>query len=215
MISKLHYISQELGGKSHEMLIEEACEAGVKWVQLRIKNKSEREILLIAQNVRAICDRFNVTFILNDYVLIAKAVGADGVHLGKMDMKPKEARALLGEDLILGGTANTIDDVKALHLADISYIGLGPFQYTTTKEKLSPVLGIEGYKKTTSYCELNNIKTPLIAIGGITQTDIQEIISTGIYGIAIGSLINKSEHKENEVKLILSAIKNLSNEVIN
>ena len=111
-ISKLHYISQEINEESHCDLIEEACEAGVDWVQLRVKNKSFEETLSIAHQVKEICNKYNVQLIINDYVSIAKEIQAGGVHLGKTDMSPLKAREILGDGFIVGGTANTFEDIK-------------------------------------------------------------------------------------------------------
>ncbi len=211
MISKLHYISQELEGKSHEMLIEEACEAGANWIQLRVKNKTPEEVLAIALNVREICTRYKATFILNDHVSIAKVVKADGVHLGKTDMSPIIARKLLGADFIIGGTANTIEDIRALHLLNVDYIGLGPFRYTATKENLSPVLGLDGITKLILMCKQEVIKIPVIAIGGIVEEDLPQLLSTGVYGVAISSAINKSVNKKAVVTSMYSSFQKIFN----
>ena len=96
MISRLHYITQELSTHTHDEQAERACEGGADWVQLRIKNKSYNECLEIALKTEAVCRKYHAKLIVNDYVNIAKAIRADGIHLGKTDMSPREARALLG-----------------------------------------------------------------------------------------------------------------------
>jgi thiamine-phosphate pyrophosphorylase len=205
-ISKLHYISQELNGKSHPQLIEEACDAGASWVQLRMKGKSYEEALNIAHAAKEICQKYKAVFIINDHVAIAKEVKADGVHLGKMDMSPVKAREILGTDYIIGGTSNTIEDVRVLNQAKVDYIGLGPFRFTSTKENLSPVLGLEGYQKLLKQCNEENISIPVIAIGGITKGDIPELLKAGIHGVAISSLINQSESKKGLVTLLMETL---------
>jgi thiamine-phosphate pyrophosphorylase len=199
MISKLHYITQDVEGKLHQQLAEEACASGVDWVQLRLKNKSESEWKKIAIEVLEICNKYNAKLIINDNVALAKEIGAHGVHLGKEDMSPVEARKILGNNFIIGGTANTFEDVKVLFAAGVNYIGLGPFRFTFTKEKLSPILGIEGYRSVIEKCKSENMHVPIIAIGGITIKDVSEIIQTGIYGVAVASAISNSTNKKNVV----------------
>ena len=136
----------------------------------------------------------NATFIIDDRVELVKELHADGVHLGKNDMSIGEARKILGDDYIIGGTANTFEDVKALAAAGADYIGCGPFRFTTTKEKLSPVLGLEGYRQIVNEMKVHHINIPIVAIGGITKEDIPEIMKTGVTGIAIsGSILNAQD----------------------
>lgn len=202
MISALHYISQETYDKSHTENIKEACEAGIDWVQLRVKDKPLDEIEEIAFEAKSICKKFGARLIINDYVEIAKAIKANGVHLGQTDMDPLEAREILGDRPYIGGTANTWDDIVNLHNAKVDYIGLGPFKFTETKENLSPVLGIKGYSNILNNMIISEIDTPIIAIGGITLEDIFDIQMTGCHGIAVASLINDSMDKKEVVEEI-------------
>jgi thiamine-phosphate pyrophosphorylase len=199
MISKLHYITQELEGKTHAQLAEEACIAGVDWIQLRVKNKPHAEWKAIGIETLAVCRKYHAKLIINDNVELAKKINADGVHLGKEDISTAEARKILGSNFIIGGTANTFEDIK-MHSPNVNYIGLGPFCFTSTKEKLSPILGIEGYKQIVNKCKGNNITTPILAIGGITSNDVSELLNTGIYGIAIASAITFSKNKKETIK---------------
>jgi thiamine-phosphate pyrophosphorylase len=214
-IARLHYITQEMEGYTHSELAEDACRGGVEWVQLRIKGKSFDETLSIAKEVKKICGHYHAAFIINDHVDIAKEVGAHGIHLGKEDKSVEEARKVLGDNYIIGGTANTIEDIKRLAAMNVDYIGLGPFRFTTTKEKLSPVLGLEGFR---DICvQTSNVKPlyvpPLIAIGGIKFEDISTLMQTGIYGVAVSSGINKATDRAkaatgNLNKLKISYFKN-------
>jgi thiamine-phosphate pyrophosphorylase len=189
-IDRLHYITQDLLHISHAEMARKACMGGVKWVQLRVKNKSHSEWISIALEVQKVCAEFGAKLIINDNVALAKEIGADGVHLGKIDMKPKEARAILGDSFIIGGTANSMEDAVYLSTQAIDYIGLGPFRFTTTKQNLAPVLGAEGIK------EIVNVVTqlPIIAIGGITIKDTKELLETGAHGIAVSSTINLADN---------------------
>lgn len=188
-ISKLHYITQEVPGKAHWQLAEEACRGGVKWVQLRVKNKSQDEWLDIALKTFAVAKKYGSRLIVNDNVAIARETNADGVHLGKTDMDVTEARRILGDNAIVGGTANTWDDVKTLAGKGVDYIGVGPYRFTTTKEKLSAILGLTGYESILGQCADHKIKIPIIAIGGILKTDVIPLLETGVYGVAIASSI--------------------------
>ena len=192
MIERLHYITQETKTLTHLEAVKKACVAGVKWIQLRVKDKSEEDYLILAKEAKVICDFYDVKLIINDNVNVALLVNAYGIHLGKSDMNPKEARKIIGKKIIIGGTANTIEDVKNLIASDVDYIGLGPFQFTSTKKNLSPVLGLEGYHAIVQQLvelqknSTSTIKIPLvIAVGGIKTEHVKDLMKTGIYGIAI------------------------------
>src|ERR1051326_6502388 len=205
MISKLHYITQRIGEQDHDVLAARACAAGVRWVQLRVKNSRDDEWKEVAMRTKRVCEKFSATFIINDNVELAKEVNADGVHLGKEDMDPLEARKMLGTQFIIGGTANTFEDVQRIAEAKVDYVGLGPFRFTTTKEKLSPVLGLEGYGNILKkMCEAG-INIPDIAIGGITPRDTHGLLSVGVHGIAVSSAINASSDHRNTVKDFLGS----------
>nr|MBA3705925.1 thiamine phosphate synthase [Bacteroidota bacterium] len=192
---------------SHDRLAELACLGGANWVQLRVKNKSYNEWLEIAVKTEAICRKYHAKIIINDNITLAKAIRADGVHLGKEDMSPKEARDILGKGFIIGGTANTFEDIERLASFEVDYIGLGPFRFTSTKENLSPVLGIEGYKEIIKNCNEKGICIPIIAIGGIKTEDVKTIMDKGVHGIAVSSAINLSENKMEATKRFLNKIK--------
>lgn len=190
MIAKLHYITQPVEGKTIEELIEATCQGGTNWVQTRIKNKSYADWKSEAEKVQTICKKYNALHIINDNVQLAKEIGADGIHLGKQDMNPIEARKIIGNNAIIGGTANDFEDILRLAKANVDYIGLGPLRFTNTKEKLSPILGLEGYQDIFKKCLKNNIEIPIIAIGGIRLEDVSSLIELGCHGIALSSAIN-------------------------
>jgi len=204
---QIQYISQGATIQEHLDNIEKVCQAGIKWIQLRLKNVSLIEYLNAAKKCRVICDTYEAVLIINDNVGIAAESQADGVHVGLTDINPKEARKQLGENAIIGGTANTLEDCLQ-HINDgVDYIGLGPFKFTTTKNKLSPVLGIEGYQKIIDQLKKQGHQIPVIAIGGITTEDTPELSKTGIRGIAVSGLltgisisITKLQNRINELK---------------
>lgn len=190
-ISKLQYITQNTGQLDHQEAARRACEAGCDWIQLRIKYIPSHDALPIIRSVKKICEAYQATFIVNDHATLAHKVGADGVHLGKEDMSPVEARKLLGKNTIIGGTANTFEDIQKLVEAKVDYIGLGPFRFTKTKANLSPVLGVEGYQALIVQCRGQGIQTPIVAIGGIVAEDVEVIMQTGVHGIAVSGLITR------------------------
>lgn len=183
-----------------------ALEGGCRWIQLRMKEASPEEILPIALEALALCRKYNATFIIDDHVEIAKQIKADGVHLGKLDMPITKARKTLGKDFIIGGTANTFEDIQMLYKDGADYIGCGPFRYTTTKKNLSPVLGLEGYCHIISQMKKTNIHLPIVAIGGITPKDIPSLMETGITGIALSGSILRAEHPIDEMKETIKTI---------
>jgi thiamine-phosphate pyrophosphorylase len=208
MIARLHYITQDIENKSHQQLAEEACLAGADWIQLRVKNRPYEEWKKIAEETLRICRKHGAKLIINDNVQLASEIGADGVHLGKEDMSTAEARKVLGKNFIIGGTANTFGDVKMHVRAGVDYVGVGPFRFTITKDKLSPILGSDGYKRILEQCASENISVPVIAIGGITVQDVSEIIKTGVHGIAVAGAITHAEDKTqviSDFRLVLNS----------
>jgi thiamine-phosphate pyrophosphorylase len=194
MYNKLQYISQ--GNTIEEQLynIHKALDNGCDWIQLRFKNQNKYEIFTLAEAVKMLCEEYLATFIINDYVSVAKQLDADGIHLGLSDSSIDEARFIIGKTKIIGGTANTWDDVLQRTAEKCDYIGLGPFQFTATKQNLSPILGLEGYHSIIKQMMVNNIQIPIYAIGGIEVENIDLLMQTGIHGIAVSSLITHSKN---------------------
>ena len=180
-----------------------ALDGGCKWVQLRMKDASDEEFLRNAHQARKLCDQYQATFIIDDHVELVRECGADGVHLGKNDMPIAEARRLLGDDLIIGGTANTFEDVLSHYRASANYIGCGPFRFTTTKKGLSPILGLEGYQDIVAKMKSQSIDIPIVAIGGITIDDIPSIMQTGVNGIALSGTVLNAPDPVQEMKRIM------------
>lgn len=183
-----------------------ALEGGCKWIQLRMKDASYTSVLETAVNMKALCKEYGATFIIDDHVSLAAAVKADGVHLGKNDMPVPEARKLLGPGFLIGGTANTFDDLKNLVLQGIDYAGIGPFRYTETKRNLSPILGTNGYAEIISRCQEEGIRIPFVAIGGITSEDIPELLHAGVPGIALSGAVLQAENPVQEMQKIIQLL---------
>ena len=196
MSNKLQYISQ--GSTIEEQLhnIHKAVDNGCDWVQLRFKTKNTPDLVTLAEAVKNMCNEYRAIFIINDNVHLAQQFDADGVHLGLDDMGILEARAILGNTKIIGGTANTFEHVLQRAAENCDYIGLGPFQFTETKQNLSPILGLEGYRSIIEKMKTKNIQIPIYAIGGIELKNVESLMETGIHGIAVSGLITQSENQE-------------------
>lgn len=203
---RLQYITDYKEGWTIGEQAEAACRGGVRWIQLRMKKNSKTEILQTGRLVKEICRYYNALFIVNDQVEIARQLQADGVHLGLEDMSPEEARKILGPGKIIGATCNTIEDIRLRATQKVDYIGLGPFRYTTTKQKLSPILGLEGYQKILNTMSREGISIPVFAIGGIQDADFLPLMQTGIQGIALSGLIKNSPDITQKVRQILESI---------
>lgn len=204
MYSKLQYISQ--GETANEQIsnIHQALDHGCLWIQLRFKNAAEKELVAVAQKAKALCENYGSKFIINDNIELTKKINADGVHLGLKDESPIVARNILGKERIIGGTANTLQDVLKRAEEKCDYIGLGPFRFTNTKKELSPILGVEGFRNIMTELKNRNIHIPVYAIGGIVLDDIDELMNTGVFGIAVSGIITHHPDK----KILIEQLKN-------
>ena len=205
---RLQFITHYNENCSYEDSAKIALEGGCRWIQLRIKDAEEKFLEQMALRVQSMCREYGATFIIDDNVLLAKKIGADGVHLGKNDMPVAQARQILGEKFIIGGTVNTFEDIL-YHLKNGTpdYFGCGPFRFTSTKKNLAPVLGFEGYRDIVLKMREKCAEIPLVAIGGITKEDIPQLLECGVSGIALsGSIINA----ENPVREMADVIEILT-----
>lgn len=202
----LQYITAPKDGVSLSEQVEAVCRGGVRWVQLRMKNTSTAELLKEGKKIKEICQRYNALFIINDNILAARQLNADGIHLGKEDMNPVVARKILGSKKIIGATCNTWEDILIRQKQQVDYIGLGPYTFTTTKEKLSPVLGLESYQRLLALMQQHHINIPVFAIGGITEADIPALMQTRIQGIALSGLIKNSDDLSSKTKDIINLL---------
>lgn len=186
---------------------EAALRGGCRWIQLRMKDEPDESIIAAGRRLAPLCRAAGATFIIDDHVALVDAVGADGVHLGKNDMPVAEARRILGADRIIGATANTFDDIAAAVASGADYIGLGPFRFTETKKRLSPILGLEGYRDIMAHCRRAGYSIPVVAIGGITPEDIEAIMATGVTGIALSGTILRAADPAAATSQIINLIK--------
>lgn len=183
-------------------------EGGGSWVQLRQKEGLDREM---AHRLAELCRQKNGVLCVDDNVDIALEIGADAVHLGKNDMPVDEAwkvvrKAHREKDFLIGATTNTFEDIRQAARSGASYIGLGPFRFTQTKKRLSPILGLEGYRRIISQCEEAGIHLPIYAIGGIELEDIPDLMKAGVHGIAISGSIIRADNPVEMTRRFLEKI---------
>ena len=207
---RLQFITHQTERYSYIDSARIALEGGCRWIQLRMKDADETLLEETALIVQKMCKDYDATFIIDDNVHLCKKIKAAGVHLGKNDMPIAEARKILGDDFIIGGTVNSFEDVL-LSQQSLSteytpsplpvprsplpdYFGCGPFRFTSTKKNLAPILGLDGYREIMKKMKENNIDIPLVAIGGITKDDVPELMKTGIDGIAISGSVLRAEN---------------------
>ncbi len=205
---EFQFISHYSNRYSYLDSIHIALEGGCRWIQLRMKEASDEDMRKTALTAQQMCKDAGAKFIIDDNVMLVKEINADGVHLGKNDMPISRAREILGKDFIIGGTANTFEDVLSHCRSGADYIGCGPYRFTTTKEKLSPVLGLEGYREIVGKMKTEGIDIPIVAIGGITYDDIPQIMQTGVSGIAVSGTILRAEDPVSETRKLLNLISN-------
>lgn len=169
--------------------IRAVLDGGCRWIQIRMKDATDLEIRNVVETVMPWCLELDSFLILDDRVELAKELQVGGVHLGKMDMRPSEARVLLGAGAVIGVTANTLDDIRAVRNLDVDYVGVGPYADTKTKKNLAPILGLEGIRSIVTEMRQEEIELPTVAIGGIQLTDVAPLMEAGVNGIAVSGAI--------------------------
>lgn len=172
-----------LNGRTLKEQVEEALRGGVTMVQLREKELPENEFEKEALEIKELCRKYNVPFIINDNVNLAVKINADGVHVGQSDMKALDVRKILGPDKIIGVTAKTVDQaVKAME-AGADYLGSGAVFGSSTKTDTERL----DHNILRQICE--SVKIPVVAIGGITAENVEELKGRKIAGVAVVSAV--------------------------
>lgn len=192
-MDRIYFITHQNEKYSYLESAKLALDNGIRLIQLRMKNKPLSEIKQTAYILKEECEKYKAKLIINDNSEIAIEVGVNGVHIGQNDEPISIVRNKIKENQIIGLTCNTKEQILQAYEAKADYIGLGPYRFTSTKENLSPILGIEGYKDI-------NLDIPIYAIGGIRLEDAKQLSETGVYGIAISSLILESKEPEKIIK---------------
>jgi len=180
-----------ISGLTLKEIAEQAIAGGIRTIQLREKNLSKRELFKEALSLRALFLRYRVLFIINDYVDIALALNAHGVHLGQEDMPIKEARKILGRDKIIGISTHSLRQALEAERGGASYIGFGPIFRTKTKDAGKPK-GIDALIEVK-----NHVKIPVVAIGGITPGNAPQVLQAQADAIAVASGILGGDIKAN------------------
>ncbi len=202
---RLYLISDRtISGLSHFEIVRNALESGIRIIQLREKNFSKKKIFEEALSLRKLTLKYKSALIINDYVDIALAVNADGIHLGQDDMPIKEARKIAGRHKIIGISTHSVKQALDAQRAGADYIGFGPVFHTDTKDTGKPK-GINAVKKIRK-----QIKIPVVAIGGINLRNAPDVLNTGADAVAVASAIISGDIKAN-TKKFLSVIDRIKN----
>lgn len=190
----LQYITHYSDRFSIPEQVRMVIEGGCRWVQLRMKDASDEEVAKMAREITPICQETGTILIIDDRVEVVMETRVHGVHLGKNDMDPAQAREYLGPHAIIGCTANTAADILALAPLDIDYIGLGPLRHTETKRNLAPVIGLEGYGPIISEVRAKGAEQPIVAIGSVEAGDVAPLLAQGVNGVAVsGAILRASD----------------------
>lgn len=181
-VGRLHVITDVViqSRYSHEELAERACAGGADVVQMRDKTLGTDAFATIAARVRDICRAHGTTFIVNDYAEIARAMEADGVHVGPDDLSIGEARAIVGTRALVGASTGTLEDVVRAQDEGADYVGFGHIFATTSKNKATEPAGLDALTRV-----VQRTRIPVIAIGGITEANATSVLETGAWGIAV------------------------------
>lgn len=184
--------------------VEDAIKGGVTCVQLREKELEDEAFLAEAIEMKEICSRYHVPFIINDDVEVAIKCGADGIHVGQKDMEAGNVRALVGKNMMIGVSVQTVEQALAAQNAGADYLGVGAVFTTTTKLDANAV----SHKTLKEICE--TVSIPVVAIGGINKSNILKLSGTGVDGVALVSAIFAAEDIKSECVLLRS----LSDEMV-
>lgn len=204
----LQFITNESDKYSIPEQVQMAIEGGCEWIQLRMKDATDEQVVEVAWEIIPMCRENNVFLIIDDRVELVEKLRVWGVHLGKNDMNPMKAREILGPHAIIGVTANTAEDILKFKNKDVDYVGLGPLRFTTTKKNLSPEIGLEGYGPIIEKVRAEGIELPIVAVGGVTENDIESLLAQGVNGVAVSGAIINAENPVDYTKQLIAKLKN-------
>lgn len=192
-IEKLQYITHDLPHLSHVAQVQMACEAGAKWIQYRCLSKTDEELLTEINLIAEICDDWGTTLVVTDHIHLNGKADIQGFHIENMEADFTILRKLVGDDITLGGSANTLENIIRLANEGADYAGFGPFAHTETKPNDLPLLGVEGYSVILKKLEALSVEIPILAVGGVKIADVESLMQTGIHGIAVSGAINLAD----------------------
>lgn len=193
-IEKLQFITHDIPERTHIEQVTLACEAGAKWIQYRCLSKTDDELLEDINAIAEICDDWGSTLIVTDHVHFAGKADIQGFHIEDMDADFIALRKKLGNDLTLGGSANTLENLLRLAKTGADYFGFGPFAETKTKPNDYPFITLADYKNAVEKFKELNLDLPIFAVGGVALKDVEELMETGIYGIAVSHALNFTDN---------------------
>ncbi len=206
-ISKLHYLTQDLENRSHIEQTQMACEAGCKWLQYRCLTKSDDEMLSELHQIASICDDWGATLIVTDHVHLLDKADIQGVHIEDMEADFEAIRKQIGADKTLGASAHTFENIQRIvESGVVDYAGCGPFSLTDTKPNEHTLLGVDGYQAIIDNMKKSAIEFPILAVGGVTVYDIEKLIQTGVFGIALSAAVNKADNPGKAFKDIYNKV---------
>lgn len=192
-------------GRSTREVVQAAVQGGVTCVQLREKSCSTREFIEEARAIKDFLSASAIPLIINDRVDVALAVQADGVHLGQTDMPLAAARSLVGGDMIIGISAECLQDAVEAQKMGADYLGVSPIYDTPTKTDTAPSLGLEGLRRIRAA-----VKLPLVGIGGLNAANAAEVLACGAEGIAVVSAIVSADNCEEAARRLREVINGAS-----
>ena len=202
-VSKFHYLTQDLPDRSHVEQAEIACAAGANWIQYRCLTKSDEELIAELNQIAGICDDWGATLIVTNHYHLLDKVDVQGVHVEDFDADFAAIRRIIGEDKTMGGSATNLEALLRLQVTGVvDYCGYGPFNHTYTKPNNKPLLGYEGYR----VLQDKPVDIPVIAVGGVQLSDVEILMRTGIYGIAVSAAVNLAPDPAQAVKEFYRAI---------
>lgn len=190
-------------GETLESVVEDVLKSGATFLQLREKTQGHEEIVKTARNLQTLCKKYNVPFVVNDDIMAAKEIDADGVHIGQSDMEYTKAREILGPDKIIGVSAGNLAEAKEAERVGADYIGVGAVFHTDTKKDATS-LTMAQLKEISE-----EVSIPVVAIGGISIDNALELKGTGIDGICVISAIFGSENPSEATKKLLDLSKQI------
>lgn len=186
------------GGRDLLYVLEQALDGGVQAIQLREKDLSGKELFILAEKTRRLCERYEAALLINDRVDVVLAVDAAGVQLGKSSLPLPDARALLGKDRLIGASIHSLEEVQDAENGDADFIVFGPVYFTPSKAAFGAPQGVPALKKIVEITRL-----PVYAIGGIKPDNISEVRSVGVKGVAlISAIVEASKPKDATQRII-------------
>lgn len=203
----LQFITNEKSPVSVVDQIKGFIKGGGRWVQVRMDDATDEEISKVVEEIKPLCLEVQAFLLLHNRVELAKTLDVGGVHLEKTSILPSKARLELGPAAVIGVTANTIDDIKAVRSLDVDYITIGPYKESDLFDKSVPVLGLDGIKDLDSDMQKLEINIAHVAAGGVGKNDVKTLLEAGVNGIAVSKDIAFAADVKKETEEFLDILK--------